>query len=422
MPLHNSRFVSAMTLSSLSFSTSHNNSSSTFVIHLIARNDSNGHVKVVLDKLDNGLQLLHGHVKINSVLITLMEVSVEKSKDSDDDGGDKKYNEQLPISHTKLAYASTLEQLLQHIAIENLLSLCNGLLEHDQHEWKEFFKTIEPFSSQCLIAGRRLVAVLNDIRNADLQGPPTRRQLHSQHRALCRALMDTDLQSLRRKGPITLTQLRDHTKRIRKRSFRATSTKTKNSENENKLLDKRFSIADNVVHSNSHNVNSLSFNHKQQQNKSETNRNACAEPVKQLSTSVESFVEQRLNGLITVFNEVDRAAKRLEQLTEQHRERLRELTRQRALEDEINEVRLGSVHKRVNGPFALLFLEQTHSLCMRNIILAPSLSQVIEWIKSDGEKALKKYGGLSLECGDTIRDEEQDFEKYYFISMVSDSA
>lgn len=280
------------------------------------------------------MQLLHGHVKINSVLITLMEVSGEKSKDSND--GDKKYNEQLPISHTKLAYVSTIEQLLQHVTIENLLSLCNGLLEHDQHEWKEFFKTIEPLQSQCLNTGRRLVAVLNDIRNADLQGPPTRRQLHSQHRALCRALMDTDLQNLRRKGPMTLAQLQDNTKRIRRRS----RTKTKNSENENKLLERHYSVAadNNVVHSNSHNVNSLSFNRKL--NKSETNGSACAEPVKQLSTSVESFAEQRLNGLITVFNEVDRAAKRLEQLTEQHRERLRELTRQRALEDEINEVRL----------------------------------------------------------------------------------
>lgn len=301
------------------------NSSTTFVIHLIARNDSNGHVKVVLDKLDNGLQLLHGHVKINSVLITLMEVSGELGD------GDKKYNEQLPISHTKLAFASTFEQLLQHIAIENLLSQCNGLLEHDQHEWKEFFKTIEPLQSQCLIAGRRLVAVLNEIRNADLLGPPTRRQLHSQHRALCRALMDSDLQNLRRRGPITLTQLQDHIKRIRKRSFRAASTNAKNSENENKALDKQklSSSVDNVVQSGSHNVNSLNFNAVV----------ACAEPVKQLSTSVESFVEQRLNALIIVFNEVNRAAKRLEQLTEQHRERLRELTRQRALEDEINEVR-----------------------------------------------------------------------------------
>lgn len=47
------------------------------------------------------------------------------------------------------------------------------------------------------------------------------------------------------------------------------------------------------------------------------------------------------------------------------------------------------------------------------------LSKVIEWIKSEGETSLTKYGALSLECGDTIRDEEQDFEKYYFISMVS---
>lgn len=269
--------------------------------------------------MDNALKLLHGHVRINSVLITLTEVPVEKSND-----GDKKNNEQLPISHTKLAYASTFEQLLQHIAIENLLSLCNGLLEHDQHEWKLFFKTIEPLQSQCLIAGRRLVAVLNEIRNADLQGPPTRRQLHSQHRALCRALMDTDLQHLRRKGPITLTQVQEQMKRIRRRSFRA--VKSRNSKSfDDKVLERHGGD----------NASSLNFNYaSKQDNKSET-----VEPVKQSSTSDESFVEQRLNGLITVFNEVDRAAKRLEQLTEQHRERLRELTRQRALEDEINEVR-----------------------------------------------------------------------------------
>lgn len=46
------------------------------------------------------------------------------------------------------------------------------------------------------------------------------------------------------------------------------------------------------------------------------------------------------------------------------------------------------------------------------------LSKVIEWIKSEGENSLVKYSSLSLECSNTIRDEEQDFEKYYFISMV----
>lgn len=49
-------------------------------------------------------------------------------------------------------------------------------------------------------------------------------------------------------------------------------------------------------------------------------------------------VHIRLAEVGTIFGEVDRAAKRLEYLTEQRRECLREMTRQRALEDEINDV------------------------------------------------------------------------------------
>lgn len=79
----------------------------TFVIHLIGKcsknSDSIGHVKVVLDKLDNSLKLLHGHVKVNSVLITLTSESFTKEGENGSgeslDNGD--YNEQLPISHTK---------------------------------------------------------------------------------------------------------------------------------------------------------------------------------------------------------------------------------------------------------------------------------------------------------------------------------
>lgn len=312
----------------------HSHSSTAFVIHLIAKSDNNGHVKVVLDKLDSGVQLLHGHVKINSILIT---VTAETSD------SDKKYNEQLPISHTKLSYASTREQLLEYMTLENLLALCNGPLEHDQFEWIGFFKTIEPLQSQCLIAGRRLVSVLNEIRNADLQGPPTRRQLHSQHRALCRALMDSDLQHLRRRAPITLTQLQLHIKRIRKHSviFSITNAaaKTKNLGNDKQQLS---IITRNTPTSLSHHQqsNSINYYHKSDPlGVNSNNNNNPSEPSTKATPSNVNFVEQRLNGLITVFNEVDRAARRLEQLTEQHRERLRELTRHRALEDEINEVR-----------------------------------------------------------------------------------
>lgn len=287
----------------------------TFVIHLIGKNckgDSVGHVKVVLDKLDNSLKLLHGHVKVNSVLITLMsEFSGEEPRL---DNGI--YNEQLPISHTKCVYACTLKKLLEFIAIENLTSSLNCCRwEHDQQQWIAFFKSLELLQSQCLIAGRRLVAILNDIRNTDLQGPPTRRQLHAQHRALCRALMDAELQHLRRKGPFRIAELREIMKRIHKLCPAIADSRT----------DKNGWIASPYSGGNSNNN----------------------ESIEQLSAGEEistaGFTVQRLNALITVFNEVDRAAKRLEQLTEQHRERLRELTRQRALEDEINEVRATEV-------------------------------------------------------------------------------
>lgn len=290
----------------------------TFVIHLIGKNcrsDSVGHVKVVLDKLDNSIKLLHGHVKVNSVLITLM---------SEFSGGEESLvdkgfcNEQLPISHTKCVYACTLEKLLEFIAVENLtLSVNCCRWEHDQQQWIEFFKSMELLQSQCLIAGRRLVATLNDIRNKDLQGPPTRRQLHAQHRALCRALMDAELQHLRRKGPFRIAELREINKRVQKR-YSADSQADKSHSN----LTANGWIASTYNNNGNNNAN-----------KSIEQFSAGEE----ISTA--AFTIQRLNALITVFNEVDRAAKRLEQLTEQHRERLRELTRQRALEDEINEVR-----------------------------------------------------------------------------------
>lgn len=36
-----------------------------------------------------------------------------------------------------------------------------------------------------------------------------------------------------------------------------------------------------------------------------------------------------------------------------------------------------------------------------------------------GELAVTKYMNLSLDCRDQIKDHEQEFEKFYFVSMVS---
>lgn len=113
-----------------------------------------------------------------------------------------------------------------------------------------------------------------------LQGVPSRRQLHSQHRALSRALMDSELQGLRRKGPATIARLQERAK----------------------LLDGNCPRTCPVAEQNG------------------------------------DHVRVRLAEVVTLFGEVDRAAKRLEHLTEQRRECLREMTRQRALEDDINDV------------------------------------------------------------------------------------
>lgn len=68
--------------------------------------------------------------------------------------------------------------------------------------------------------------------------------------------------------------------------------------------------------------------------------------------------------------------------------------------------------------FSIHFFSLSHIFIFVISFIAPT-KKVIEWIKSEGENSLTKYSALSLECGNTIRDEEQEFEKYYFISMVS---
>lgn len=180
-------------------------------------------------------------------------------------------------------------------------STCKGQHQHNQLQWRNFFVALEPLKSQCLVAGRRLVSVMGEIRASDHQGVPSRRQLYAQHRALSRALMDPDLQNLRRKGHGNLARLKEIARCI--------------GSSAGDVVDHQRHLADGSENA--------------------SPRIAAGE-IGNVVGSVDVAV--RLAEVITIFDEVDRAARRLEQLTEQRRERLRELTRQRALEDEINEV------------------------------------------------------------------------------------
>lgn len=186
-------------------------------------------------------------------------------------------------------------ELFDYIPPECAPKICNGTHVHDQALWREFFVTLELFRKQCVSVGQDLVSVMNEIRLTDSLGMPSRRQLYSQHRALSRALMDSELQCLRRKGQITLTRLQSLAK-------------------------------------------SISSNDKLTTNQGQSGETTTAATTTTTNEYSNRHVSHRLKEVTAIFEEVDRATRRLEQLTEQRRERLREITRQKALEEEIREV------------------------------------------------------------------------------------
>lgn len=55
-------------------------------------------------------------------------------------------------------------------------------MEHSQDNWREFFAMLEPIQSQCIMAGKKLVTVMGDIRNSDIQ---VRHHHPDKHLSIC---------------------------------------------------------------------------------------------------------------------------------------------------------------------------------------------------------------------------------------------
>nr|CAD7201677.1 unnamed protein product [Timema douglasi] len=173
-----------------------------------------------------------------------------------------KGNTRLETSKIRCQVIKDETNLRQLLPEDQLPTSCGGRTSHDQIEWVEFYKELEPLLSASHACGRRLAAAMADLRATE--GAPTRRQLHHQHRALARALADPELHRLRREGIGALGRLQERAHWL------------------------------------------------------------------PASEDVRLGTERARQ----VFTEVDRAARRLEQLSEGRREKLRELARVRALEDE----------------------------------------------------------------------------------------
>lgn len=330
-----------------------------------------------IELICNSLKLLTRHFQCSEILAVCIDRSLLLSKLTNRDH-DKPYSVKL----------ISVDEVTKSIAIEQVPKKCAGLHHHDQKKWREIFTLIDPLQNQCLAAGQRLVTTMGEIRSVDQQGlPPTRRQLYAQHRALSRALMDSELHNLRKNAPVTLARLQDLAKKLNYSYTYSSSNEsisssgssgssscynssrnsyTKSSVTSSPSASQTSILTGGTLSASANNtkITSISNNNKNNNNQKSGNN---------------IDVAIRLNKVTMLFSEVDRAAKRLEQLTEQRRERLRELTRQRALEDEINEVKT--------------------------------------WIETDGLENLIKFTNLQLDCETALKGHEQEFEKYYFISM-----
>lgn len=248
----------------------------------------------LLNLLSNSLKLITNNLRVNDILVYhTFEGSIVE------------YNNNL-FPNITVREITNQQSLTTHISLKNAPKEFGGNYVHNQEKWIEFMQLAEVIQNQCISTGQRLVATMSDIRLSDSQGLPTRRQLYAQHRALSRTLMDSDLHNLRKNGPNSVTRLNELSKSI-------TTTTSSSSLSGDATVTTTSAAAPAPA-------------------------TTAAAASSASATYSENDVIARLNTIVILFNEVDRAAKRLEQLTEQRRERLRELTRQRNLEDEINEV------------------------------------------------------------------------------------
>lgn len=215
----------------------------------------------------------------------------------------------FPRANVKCRCVTDEASLHDVISLIDLPQSCGGKAPHDQLEWVEFFRELEPFVSLCRSCGRRLVDLLSDLEapgNCQIQ--ISSRLIYQQQKFILRTLSDSDLKKLGAEGCEILSKLEERARWI------PSSPQVRN----NLEVAKRL------------------------------------------------------------FGEIDRTAKRLENFLENRQQRIKEIVRIRVLEEES--------------------------------------SQVLSWLIKKGEETLKKHSELATSL-QGIKKQEQDFEKFYFVSM-----
>lgn len=86
------------------------------------------------------------------------------------------------ISFMQVVFVNDENSLYTAITKDQAPASCGGLCNHDQLEWVEFFKQLEPFLETCRTVGRALLCTLSQLRNEEVPSQITRRFLNHQCR------------------------------------------------------------------------------------------------------------------------------------------------------------------------------------------------------------------------------------------------
>ncbi|KAG5886772.1 hypothetical protein JTB14_032264 [Gonioctena quinquepunctata] len=162
-----------------------------FTVLLLAENKADYRVLEILDK---SICLIGNTVKVQRFLLWtpgLKELRGIKALSS----------------RVQVTLLSEESHLRRYIARDQTPASCGGTCTHDQLEWVEFFKQLEPFLAACKIAGRSLLSTLSQLRNEEVPNQISRRFLNHQCRQISRALDSENIQKLKREGNKTLTSL-----------------------------------------------------------------------------------------------------------------------------------------------------------------------------------------------------------------------
>ncbi|CAG9864587.1 unnamed protein product [Phyllotreta striolata] len=164
-----------------------------FTVLLIAENSNYSRALEILDK---SVFLIGNSIKVDKFLVWTP--------------GQKSTREFKKLaSKIQVIVLSDESSLSNYISRDQAPTSCGGACTHDQLEWVEFFKQLEPFVVDCRAAGKSLLNTLSLLSNEEVPHQINRKFINHQCRQITKALEFDNVLRLRRDGRRILNSLEE---------------------------------------------------------------------------------------------------------------------------------------------------------------------------------------------------------------------